>query len=251
MNTTRRWAATALGLSILAGCKVSTNVTLSLTPQQLEAQATKMLKESGRTDTFSVKCPQALTGRIGDSQRCVLNSAERGRMEFTVTTTQVEGRDIHFFLKEIVDSIPQRDLEQYIVERLSALAGKTVAAARCQGDLKNDVGARVPCQAQWADGSTHGVTMAITFDDTRQSEMRYKMFPDMEDAELRRALMATLAQHDKPASAVDCAQPLGSWAGATTRCLASLRSGDKMWLTIRTTGLKPDGTVKFDIRQDG
>ena len=97
------WAISAVAVgALLVGCSASVNVGKSepkLSADKLAATVAEKLAATTGQPKPNITCPEALTGKVGNTTRCTLKANDGSTLGVTVKVSSVEGGKINFDIK--------------------------------------------------------------------------------------------------------------------------------------------------------
>jgi hypothetical protein len=94
MTTIRALALVVAATALTAGCSSTPEVSSS----DLEKEISGQLEEQLGTAPDTVECPGSLTGKVGETQRCML-TAGSDTLGVDVEVTSVDGKDVNFSIQ--------------------------------------------------------------------------------------------------------------------------------------------------------
>jgi Domain of unknown function (DUF4333) len=87
---------------LVAGCSSTPEVS----PSKLEGEISSQLEKQVGTAPDDVECPDSLTGKVGETQRCTL-TAGSDTLGVDVEVTSVDGDDVNFDI-QVDDTVQDR-----------------------------------------------------------------------------------------------------------------------------------------------
>lgn len=145
--------ATAVALLALAGCGGTPVVDRA----DLEDDVASTLGEQSGTPPTDVRCPDDLTGEVGESVRCEV-TGDSGDVPVEVRVTEVDGTDVSY---QIAPTLLEASVEQEVSDQLEAQVGTAPDEIDCPDDLVGREGEEMRCVLRAGEDEL-GVTVTVT-----------------------------------------------------------------------------------------